>query len=144
MRHLRVDLENLAESNENIRHVVFARRNSHVVVMALGPGNATGDSASNGDRFVYVVEGVGEIHLPFWAGKVRKYGAVCIPAGMVHNFVNTGDKEMKLFTVASPPECPARTIEAASAIASDTVLRAHSDLWGRGCGLFESSRQDEL
>lgn len=30
--------------------------------------------------------------------------AVFIPAGTKHNFLNTGDKELKLNTVYSPPE----------------------------------------
>jgi mannose-6-phosphate isomerase-like protein (cupin superfamily) len=29
---------------------------------------------------------------------------VAVPAGTLHNFINTGDKPLKLFTIYSPPE----------------------------------------
>ena len=36
--------------------------------------------------------------------------AVIIPAGVWHNVVNTGDDEVKLYSIYSPPEHPAGTV----------------------------------
>jgi mannose-6-phosphate isomerase-like protein (cupin superfamily) len=38
-----------------------------------------------------------------------------VPAGTEHNFTNTGDAALKLFTVYSPPEHPDRVVHATKA-----------------------------
>jgi mannose-6-phosphate isomerase-like protein (cupin superfamily) len=110
MRHLQVDLKNVVEDNENFRQVLFTGQNSQLVVMALGPGEDIGEQTHEGDRFVYVVEGSGEIQLPGWEADFNEHSAACIPAGTVHNIVNLGDEPMKLFTIVSPPELADGTV----------------------------------
>lgn len=44
--------------------MLFTGQNSQLIVIALRPGEDVGEQTSEGDRFVYVVEGSGEIHLP--------------------------------------------------------------------------------
>jgi mannose-6-phosphate isomerase-like protein (cupin superfamily) len=36
--------------------------------------------------------------------------AIVIPAGVWHNVVNTGDGELKLYSLYAPPEHPADTV----------------------------------
>jgi oxalate decarboxylase/phosphoglucose isomerase-like protein (cupin superfamily) len=41
-----------------------------------------------------------------------------VPAGMEHDFINTGTEDMKLFTVYSPPEHPDGVVHATKAMLS--------------------------
>ena len=35
---------------------------------------------------------------------LKEHDVVYVPAGTVHNFKNSGDEDLKLFTIYSPPE----------------------------------------
>ncbi|MHB8688828.1 MAG: cupin domain-containing protein [Candidatus Dormibacteraceae bacterium] len=128
MRHLRVDLKNVAEDNEHFREVLFTGQNSQLTVMALGPGEDVGEQTCEGDRFVYVVEGSGEIYLSDWASELNPHSAVCIPAGTVHNLVNRGDEPMKLFTVVSPPEHSEGTVHVTKSHVMESVQSVPGDM----------------
>jgi mannose-6-phosphate isomerase-like protein (cupin superfamily) len=57
------------------------------------------------------VKGEGEAIMAGVAAPFVKGEALCVPAGSVHNVRNSGDEAMKLFTVYSPPQHPAGTVE---------------------------------
>ena len=66
--------------------------------MSVEPGYDIGE-----ETHVFI-SGTGEAILD---GKKSKFGPnslVAVPAGTLHNFVNTGQEPLKLFTVYSPPE----------------------------------------
>jgi mannose-6-phosphate isomerase-like protein (cupin superfamily) len=56
------------------------------------------------DQFIRVEQGVGKAVLDGEEFDIEDDFAVVIPAGTRHNILNTGDSEMKLYTIYTPPE----------------------------------------
>jgi mannose-6-phosphate isomerase-like protein (cupin superfamily) len=111
MEALRVELKDLAKENEYFRQVLFTGVHSQLVVMALTPGEEIGEEVHDVDQFIYLLKGEGEATL---SGKVMPFAkgdALCVPAGTLHNVTNSGEAPMKLFTVYSPPQHAAGTVE---------------------------------
>ncbi len=111
METLCIGLKDAAGENEYFRQVLFTGKHSQLVVMALKPGEEIGEEVHEVDQFIYAVSGAGKAVIaskdtPFAGGD-----AVCIPAGSLHNIVNSSDEPMKLFTVYSPPAHAAGTVD---------------------------------
>lgn len=111
METLRIELKEVAKENEYFRQVVFTGVHSQLVVMMLRPSEEIGEEVHEADQFIYVVKGQGEAITAGIAAPFEKGEALCIPAGSLHNVRNTGDEPMKLFTVYSPPQHAAGTVE---------------------------------
>jgi mannose-6-phosphate isomerase-like protein (cupin superfamily) len=111
METLRIELKDIAKENANFRQVLFTGVHSQLVVMALRPGEEIGEEVHEVDQFIYAVKGEGEAIMAGVAAPFVKGEALCVPAGSVHNVRNSGDEAMKLFTVYSPPQHPAGTVE---------------------------------
>ena len=107
----RINLKDAVKDNEFYRKVLFTGKNSQLVVMTLAPGEEIGFETHSVDQFIYVVTGEGRSVIGKDAAKFEEGDAICIPAGEFHNVVNTDDKQMKLFTVYSPPQHPANLIQ---------------------------------
>jgi mannose-6-phosphate isomerase-like protein (cupin superfamily) len=106
-----IDLKAIAKENEYFRQVLFTGDHSQLVVMALNQGDEIGEEVHEVDQFIYALKGRGEAIL---AGAVKPFvkgEALCVPAGSLHNVRNSGDETMKLFTVYSPPQHAAGTVE---------------------------------
>ncbi len=112
------NIAEMAEQNENFRKVLFTNKHSQVVLMSIKPGEDIGlETHEHNDQVLYFVSGKGAAHVggedhTFAAGDV-----VDVPAGTEHNFTNTGDTLLKLFTVYAPPEHAAGTIHETKATA---------------------------
>lgn len=111
MEALRIDLKDVAKENEYFRQVLFTGVHSQLVVMALRPGEEIGEEVHEVDQFIYAVKGEGEAVMAGVAMPFVKGEALCVPAGSLHNVRNSGDEPMKLFTVYSPPQHAAGTVE---------------------------------
>ena len=95
-------------SNTNFRKVLFTASKSQLVVMSLKPNEDIGSEVHNDiDQFLRVESGSGVAVLNGQEHSIKAGSAVVVPAGVEHNIINTSaDKEMKLYTVYSPPEHP--------------------------------------
>jgi mannose-6-phosphate isomerase-like protein (cupin superfamily) len=111
MEALRIELKDVAKENEYFRQVLFTGVHSQLVVMALSPGEEIGEEVHEVDQFIYAVKGEGEAVMAGVAAPFVKGEALCVPAGSLHNVRNSGDEPMKLFTVYSPPQHAAGTVE---------------------------------
>lgn len=104
------DIEKLTKENESFRKVLYRGEYSQLVLMSLKKGEEIGSETHESvDQFFRVDEGVGEIVID---GERREVGdgfAVVVPVGSEHNVINTGEKELKLYTVYSPPNHPGGT-----------------------------------
>ena len=56
------------------------------------------------DQVLVFVSGSGEAVLNGQRSTVAANSLVVVPAGTTHNFINTGDEPLKLFTIYGPPE----------------------------------------
>lgn len=111
METMRIELKEVAKENEYFRRVLFTGVHSQLVVMALRPGEEIGEEVHEVDQFIYALKGEGKAIMAGVATPFAKGEALCIPAGSVHNVRNSGDEPMKLFTVYSPPQHAAGTVE---------------------------------
>lgn len=100
-----VDIEKATKENKNFRKVLYTAKNSQLVVMSLRPGEEIGEEVHELDQFIRIEKGKGKAVLDNVEHKIEDDYAVVIPAGARHNIINTSkDKEMKLYTIYSPPE----------------------------------------
>lgn len=73
--------------------------------MSLKPKEDTGEEVHELDQFIRIEEGVGKAILDGVEYDVKDDFAIVVPAGAMHNIINTSETEgMKLYTVYSPPE----------------------------------------
>ena len=107
------NIKELALDNENFRKVIHTGENSQLVLMSLKPGEEIGEETHDGvDQILFFVDGDGKAVIDGHTESITIDDVVFVPAGTLHNFINTGDSDMKLYTVYSPPEHPDGTIHA--------------------------------
>ena len=99
-----------AKQNEYFRQTIVTGEHSQVVVMTLQVGEDIGEETHEGDQILFFVEGEGEAVLEGESSPVRPNDMVFVPAGTLHNFVNTGDDKLRLVTTYAPPEHPDGTV----------------------------------
>ncbi|MNT92007.1 Cupin domain protein [compost metagenome] len=58
-------------------------------------------------------------------GKIRPGDMVVVPAHTQHNFLNTGNEPLKLFTVYAPPEMAPGTLHRTKAEAMEAEAAEH-------------------
>jgi mannose-6-phosphate isomerase-like protein (cupin superfamily) len=100
----------LARQNGFFRQTLVTGEHAQVVVMTIQPGEEIGEETHEGDQILFFVEGLGEAIV---AGEVEPVGPndmVFVPAGTLHNFVNTGSEPLRLVTIYAPPEHPDGTV----------------------------------
>jgi mannose-6-phosphate isomerase-like protein (cupin superfamily) len=100
----------LARQNEYFRQTIVTGEHSQVVVMTLQPGEDIGEETHDGDQILFFVEGKGEAVLEGESSPVRPNDMVFVPAGTLHNFINTGGLKLRLVTTYAPPEHPDGTV----------------------------------
>ena len=98
------NIEKLANENENFRRVLYTAKNSQLVLMSLKPGEEIGEEVHHLDQFIRCEEGTGKAILDGVFHDISDGFVVVVPAGALHNIVNTSaEKPLKLYTLYSPP-----------------------------------------
>ena len=98
------DIEDLAEQNENFRQVLYTGQHLQLVLMSLDPDEEIGDEVhKDRDQFFRIEKGKGQIVIDGKTQKVKSGDAIVVPAGSLHNLINTGGKALKLYTLYGPP-----------------------------------------
>jgi mannose-6-phosphate isomerase-like protein (cupin superfamily) len=125
------DIEQVTLKNDTFRTVLFTGKHTQLTVMRLQPGEEIGrESHPHLDQFIRVEEGRARVELGHAKDKVEETHdieddwAVVIPAGIWHNVVNTGDGDLKLYSLYSPPEHSEGTIHRTKA-AADAAEHDH-------------------
>lgn len=114
------DIENLAEQNENFRKVIFTGSNSQIVLMSIPQGQDIGDEVhSDIDQILVIVEGDAKVIIDGSEEPAGEDDMIVVPAGAQHNVINTGDQDLKLYTMYAPSEHPDGTIHATKAEADE-------------------------
>ena len=98
------DITALTRENTYFRQEILTNEHSQVVLMSVEPGDDVGEETHDVDQVLVFVEGEGESVLDGERGRVAPGTLVSVPAGTLHNFVNTGAVPLKLYTVYAPPE----------------------------------------
>jgi mannose-6-phosphate isomerase-like protein (cupin superfamily) len=98
------DIKKMAKENTDFRREILTNEHSQIVLMSIEPGDEIGEETHEVDQVLVFVKGKGEAVLDGERRPIGKASLVAVPAGTLHNFINTGDKPLKLFTIYSPPE----------------------------------------
>jgi mannose-6-phosphate isomerase-like protein (cupin superfamily) len=99
------NIDKATVANEDFRRVLYTGEHLQLVLMTLQPGEEIGaETHEDRDQFFRIEEGSGEIHIDGKANRVEDDFAVIVPAGALHNVVNTGDRPLRLYTIYGPPE----------------------------------------
>lgn len=111
-----VNIEKASLENEAFRRVLYTAKNSQLVVMNLAPGEDIGEEIHQLDQFIRCEFGEGRAILNGVGHELRDGFAVVVPAGVKHNIINTSsDRELKLYTLYSPPNHKDGTVHATKA-----------------------------
>ena len=111
------DIEQATLANDTFRTVLYTGDHTQLTVMRLAPGEDIGLEAHHDrDQFLRIERG--QARVEFGTAKdaiaetheVSDDWALIVPAGIWHNVVNTGDGELKLYSLYSPPEHPPDTV----------------------------------
>lgn len=98
------DIVALAQANTDFRREILTNKHSQLVLMHIEPGDEIGEETHEVDQILFFVSGTGEAILDGERSPVKANSLVEVPAGTLHNFVNTGSEPLKLFTIYAPPE----------------------------------------
>ena len=120
-------MEEKTKTNTNFRTVLYTAGHSQLVVMSLKAGEDIGMEAHpNVDQFIRVESGAGKVIMNGEESAISDGFAFVIPAGTNHNVVNTGDTEMKLYTVYTPPNHKDGTVHVTKADAEAAEAAGHA------------------
>ncbi len=119
------NLEKDTIKNNYFRKVLNTTEKSQLVVMSLLPGEDIGEEVHDVDQFIRIEQGKGKAVLNGEEFDIEDDFAVVVPAGAMHNIINTGDTEMKLYTVYTPPEHKDGTIHKTKEEAMEAEKNEH-------------------
>lgn len=116
------NIEELALANKYFRQVIYTGQHTQLVLMNLKPGEDIGLEVHEiVDQFLRIEQGVGRVEINGESHEIKKDFAIIVPAGAKHNIFNTSsDKDLKIYTLYSPPHHKDGTIH-------NTKLKAEKD-----------------
>lgn len=116
------NIEQEAIENETFRTVLWTGDHSQLTVMSIPPGEDIGKEVHpDHDQFLRIEQGSGRVEMGpsedevDFTEEVADDWAIVVPAGVWHNVVNTGDGELKVYSIYSPAEHPPGTVHATKA-----------------------------
>jgi len=124
-----INLEQATLANNDFRRVLYTTKNSQLVLMNIKPKEDIGEEVHHLDQFIRIEQGQGKAILDGVEHDISDGFAVVVPAGTRHNFINTSqDKDLKLYTVYSPPEHQDGVVRAtkAEAMSSEEHFDGHT------------------
>lgn len=98
------NIEHDSLENEDFRRVLYTAKNQQLVLMSLKPLEDIGEEVHTLDQFFRCEKGEGKAVLNGEEHEIRDGYVVVVPAGALHNIINTSATEpLKLYTLYSPP-----------------------------------------
>lgn len=125
-----VNINDAAKQNNTFRTILWTGNNLQVALMSINIGDDIGlEIHPQVDQFIRIEEGealvkMGETkdNLDFQRKVFDNYD-IMIPAGMWHNIINIGNKQLKLYSIYAPPEHPRDTVHETKAYAESENQR---------------------
>lgn len=104
MKGFSSNIEKDALENNNFRKVLYTGKNSQLVLMSLKKGEDIGMEVHNeNDQFFRFEKGQGKCIINGNEYEVSDGSAIVVPMGAEHNIINTGEEDLKLYTIYTPP-----------------------------------------
>jgi mannose-6-phosphate isomerase-like protein (cupin superfamily) len=93
-----------AEKSSDFRRVLWTGEHTQLVIMTIPAGGEIGEEVHEVDQILTFVSGTGKAIVSGAEKNVVQGDLVVVPAGKKHNFLNTGENPLILYTVYAPPE----------------------------------------
>lgn len=105
MKGFAANINQISLANTDYRRVVYTSHYTQLVLMSLRAGEEIGNEIHGLDQFIRVEQGQAKVILNSGETEyeLKDDWAVVVPAGTHHQVVNTGDSDLKLYTLYSPP-----------------------------------------
>lgn len=97
------NIEQEALENTAFRRVLYTSSYMQLVLMCIPEGGDIGMETHGLDQFIRVEAGNGRAVLDGAEHALTDGYAVVVPAGTVHNIMNTGTEPLKLYSLYAPP-----------------------------------------
>lgn len=111
-----IPIVQMAKENSDYRKVVMTGDKIQVVLMAIPEGGEIGGETHEGhDQVLIFVAGNGSAQIGDTVVPIAEGHLSFVPSGIFHNFINTGQGPLKLYTMYGPPEHEAGTEHATKA-----------------------------
>lgn len=103
------NLEEATRKNSDYRQVAWSGKYLQVTLMSIKPGDSIGlEAHPQNDQFLRLDQGKGKCvmgpskdNLNFEQEVTDGWG-ICVPAGIWHDVINTGDEDMRLYAIYAP------------------------------------------
>lgn len=90
--------------NNNFRKVIFTGAKSQLVVMEIPPGGEIGEEThEHVEQTLFFLGGAAKAFLNGEEKDIKEGDVVVVTPGTKHNFINTGEEPLKVYTVYAPP-----------------------------------------
>lgn len=98
-------IADIAQESSDFRRVLWTGQHAQIVIMTIPPGGEIGHEVhENTDQILTFISGTGHADLDGHTHPIEAGDQCAVPAGARHNFRNTGQEPLVLYTVYSPPE----------------------------------------
>ncbi|MCX6780890.1 MAG: cupin domain-containing protein [Candidatus Magasanikbacteria bacterium] len=99
-----INIIEAARANTFFRQVIFTGDRSQLVVMALQPGEDIGlETHAHVEQTLVFLNGSGVATLNGVSSPIVTGDAYVVTPGTEHNFTNTSDEVIKIYTIYAPP-----------------------------------------
>jgi len=106
-----LDIEDATLANDNFRATLWTGSHLQLTVMSIPVGESIGlEVHHENDQFLRVEQGKGRVEMGpsntevTFTAEVAADWVIFVPAGTWHNVINTGDDELKLYTLYGPAD----------------------------------------
>jgi|SRR5690606_4494211 len=116
MKGFKTNIEKETLENANFRKVLYTAQGTQLVLMSLKKGEEIGEEIhTENDQFFRFEEGQGKVLIDGNAYSISADDVIIVPRGAKHNVINTGEGDLKLYTLYSPPHHKDGTVRATKA-----------------------------
>ena len=99
------NIEALSINNTHFRDVIYTTPELQLTLMSLKPGEDIGlETHDDITQFLRIEAGNGKVVLGDEELPVADGSSIIVPAGILHNVINTGETDLKLYSLYTPPE----------------------------------------
>ena len=105
------DIEEATLANSNFRATLWTGAHLQLTVMSIPPGDDIGlEVHPDNDQFLRIEQGSGRVQMGpsrdevTFTAEVEDDSVIFVPAGTWHDIINTGDEDLKLYTLYGPPD----------------------------------------
>ncbi|HFI0463729.1 TPA: cupin domain-containing protein [Streptococcus suis] len=127
-----INIEEATLENTNYRTALWTGDLLQVTLMSIPVGgDIGGEIHGENDQFLRVEKGQGKVIMGESEDKIsfeKEVGpedAILIPLGKYHNVINTGDEDLKLYSIYGPAHHPHGTVHETKEIAEEAEAHEH-------------------